>query len=140
MSKSTIKTFKHNVWRSCARYIKVRDADANGYCTCCTCGKRMLWTDPDCNAGHFIGGRTNSVLFDETIIHAQCAFKCNKFGGGMPWDYEQFMMKKYGFSYDELEEIKNHRHQIKKYTMEELKEIKKSFDSEFERIKKEKGL
>lgn len=137
--KSTIKTYKHTVWASFARFIKIRDTDRAGVCYCCTCGKGMSWSSPDCNAGHFIGGRTNSVLFDETIVHAQCS-RCNNYGGGKPWDYEQFMMKRYDYDYGTLEEIKARRHQIKKYTMEDLKDLKKHFDKEFERIKKEKGL
>lgn len=100
----------------------------------------MWWEDRDCNAGHFIGGRKNAVLFDETIVHAQCGVKCNKYGGGMPWDYEQFMMKKYGYTYAQLEDIKLKRNQEKQYKLYELKELKQYFDAEFERIRKEKGL
>lgn len=139
MSKSTIKTFKHSVWKSFAKYIKMRDADKLGRCVCCTCGIYKPWNDPEVNAGHFIGGRTNSVLFDETIVHPQCS-RCNCFYGGRPWDYEQFMIKRYGYNYETLEEIKCRRNIIKKYTMEELKDLKKHFDGEFERIRKEKGL
>lgn len=139
MGKSTVKTFKHSVWKSFALYIKMRDANAAGVCFCCTCQKGMAWNDMECNAGHFIAGRSNAILYDETIVHAQCS-RCNNYGGGKPWDYEQFMIKQYGHSYEDLEEIKMRRHQIKKYTLEELKDLKKHFDTEFNRLKEEKGL
>lgn len=138
MSKSTIRTYKKTVWTSFANYIKARDSQ-NGYCECCTCSKIMWWNDPECNAGHFLAGRGNSVLFDETIVHAQCS-RCNNYGGGMPWDYEKFMMKRYGYDYQILEEIKSRRHIVKKFTMEDLKAEKKHWEMEFNRIKKEKGI
>jgi hypothetical protein len=139
VSKSTLKTYKKTVWVSFAKYIKARDAGKDGMCQCCTCGKFLAWNDAQTHAGHFIGGRNNAVLFDEGIVHAQCS-GCNKYGGGKPWDYEQFMMNRYGYDYGTLEEIKARRNQVKKYTMDELKALNRHYSSEFERIKKEKGL
>lgn len=139
MGRSTISSYKKTVWKSFARYIKVRDCSPFGNCLCCTCSKQLRWDDAQLHAGHFLAGRGNAVLFDEVIVHSQCS-GCNKYGGGKPWEYEEFMRRKYGYSWDELEEIKLRRHQVKKYTMEELKELKKHYEVEFNRIKKEKGL
>lgn len=139
MGKSTVKTYKHSVWKSFARYIKMRDANKNGYCVCCTCSKAMMWESPDCQAGHFVAGRSANILFDETVVHAQCS-ACNNYGGGKVWEYGQFMRKKYGMSIEDLDELQARKHIVKKYSMEELKDLKKHFDTEFNRIKEEKGL
>lgn len=140
MAKSTLSTYMDNtVWPWFAKFIKARDADKDGWVSCCTCGKKMRWNDSDCNAGHLVPGRTNKIIFDEQIVHGQCVY-CNKFKAGAVWEYVQFMRKKYGLSYEEIEEMQNRKHVIKKFTKEELKELKNVFKSEFERISKEKGL
>lgn len=141
MSKSTIKTYKHTVWDAFSLYIRARDANQLGYCFCCTCGKQLYWKSSDCHAGHFIPGRGGMVLYDETVVHAQCS-NCNnpRRGGGRYLDYEDFMRKKYGYTWEQLQDIKIKRHQTKKFTMEELKELKKYFEAEFNRIQLEKGL
>lgn len=139
MSKSTVKTYKHTVWGACSKYIKMRDADNKGYVKCCTCPKVLYWNSEDLNAGHFIPGHNNSTYFNEKIIHGQCVW-CNFGGGGMQYEYGKFMKRTYGYDEATLDEMQTWRHQIKKHTIEDLKELKKYFDSEFERIKKEKGL
>ena len=81
MSKSTVGTYKKNtVWPSFARMIKARDADSEGWVICCTCPKVMWWDSPECQAGHFVAGRGNTVLFDDRLVHGQCNF-CNMSGG-----------------------------------------------------------
>lgn len=139
MAKSTTKTYKQTVWRFCATYVKLRDADKMGFCLCCTCTKVMPYNDPECQAGHFIPGHNNTTYFDTSIIHAQCT-DCNLGGAGMHWRYGQFMKKKYGHTDEILEEMQTWRHKTKKVTLDELKELKKWFDDESNKLRKEKGL
>ena len=137
--KSTAKTYKKTVWVSFARYIKVRDADYDGWVKCCTCPKRLRYDDSGLNAGHFISGHNNTTLFNEAIVHGQCV-DCNLGGQGMQYEYGKFMMAKYGYDQATLDEMQTWRHKVKKVTLEELKDLKVYFDSEYERIKKEKGI
>lgn len=139
MSKSTVKTYKHTVWASCAKYIKVRDANRLGWCKCCTCNKEIFWNDPNTQAGHFIPGHNNTTYFEEKIIHAQC-YVCNHHGRGEQLLYALFMKKTYGYDDATLEEMRYWKSKVKKFTMTELKELKQYFDNEFERIRKEKSL
>ncbi len=139
MAKSTLKSFKNTVWKSCAAYIKLRDADSNGMVACCTCNRIMSIYDQICNAGHFIPTRNNTVLFDDHLIHSQCS-DCNCGGSGEQYRYGLFMAKKYGHSEEVLEEMQSLRHRVKKITMADLKEIKKRFDDEIIRLTYEKGL
>lgn len=139
MSKSTLKTYINNtVWPEFARFIKARDANNEGWIRCCTCNKSLRWNDSECNAGHLVSGRSNNVIFDEQIVHGQCA-GCNNYKSGAVWEYTQFMRKK-GHSYEEIEEMQNRKNVIKKYTKEELKDLKKYYKAEADRLIKEKGL
>lgn len=139
MAKSTIKTYKAGVWYEFSLYIRSRDSDNNGICTCCTCGKKMFWSGVECQAGHFVPGRTNNILFDERIVHSQCS-RCNEYLGGNHWEYRKFMKSKYGYSDEILEEFHSLKHVIKQFTLEELKVMKKSFIEMRIRICKEKTL
>lgn len=71
VSKSKAKA---NAWREFSRFIRTRDAIATTGDTdtliCCTCGKLIPFKQAQ--AGHFIAGRTNALLFDEDIVHGQC--------------------------------------------------------------------
>ena len=46
-------------------------------------------------AGHFIPGREDSILFDPACVHAQC-YRCNVKRSGEWVKYFRFMEKKYG--------------------------------------------
>ena len=139
MSKSTANTYADNsVWPEFARMIKARDANKDGLCRCCTCGKMVYWKGQDCNAGHLSPSRSHNILFDEQVVHAQCV-SCNKFKSGAQWEYVQFMRSK-GYSYDEIEEMQNRKNIYKKFIKEDLKDLKKMFRAEADRIIKEKGL
>lgn len=139
MSKSTVKTYKKTVWKSCATYIKYRESSSNGTVKCVTCPKILSIYDQDCQAGHFIPGRGNSVLFDDAHIFPQCA-ECNCWGGGRQFLFGVFLKNKYGYNDQVLKEMQSLRHKIIKYSMEELKELKNSYDLEINRLKKSKGL
>lgn len=134
---SSYKRF--TLWPVFSKYIKVRDADQDGWVTCCTCPKRFRWDDSSLNAGHFVPGHNNTTYFDETIVHGQCA-DCNCAGSGEQYAYGRFMKERYGHSEAQLDDIRALRYKTKKVTLEELKELKVYFYAEFLRIKSEKGL
>lgn len=139
MPHSTVRSYKKTVWKSFALYIKVRDSSDFGECICATCGKFMRWNEPDCQAGHFVSGRGANVLFDEELVYAQCS-GCNLYGNGKTWEFGRFLMNKFGYDYATLDELQNRKHTTKKYTMQELKDLKNHYDTECARIRKEKGL
>jgi hypothetical protein len=139
MAKSTVGTYKHTVWKSCATYVKLREANSKGEVKCVTCPTILSIYDQNCNAGHFIPQRGNSVLFDDAHIFPQCV-GCNCGGSGEQFKYGQFLKKKYGYSDQELEEMQSLRHKVRKFTLDELKEIKRSYDEESDKLRKEKGL
>lgn len=71
-----------------SKYIRLRDAlkttGTDHSAKCVTCD--YVYPIKEMDAGHALSGRNNSILFDETIIYAQCR-TCNRVGGGQ---YEAF--------------------------------------------------
>jgi hypothetical protein len=68
-------------------------------------------------AGHFIPGRHNSVIYDERNVHPQC-YACNVMMHSNPIKYFRFMQQTYG---DEvIEELERIDRQMKQFTPAEL--------------------
>lgn len=82
----SLSSLKKKAWDLLSKCIR-GEACFAGYCPCYTCDKVMEFKDAQ--AGHAIGGRHNSVLFDEEIIRPQC-MACNIFKRG---NYQIFITK-----------------------------------------------
>jgi hypothetical protein len=130
------KALKDKAWKMFALYIKVRDSNAEGICTCCTCGKEMAFDDQDNNAGHFVAGRNLSILFDEKIVHSQCS-KCNLFLNGSQGKYFLFMKSK-SYSDEDLEQMLTVHHPPKQIKDFQYIEMIKSYYEIIKKIMNEK--
>lgn len=88
---------KKDLCRIFSAYVRMRDClEATGTLDngiCCTCGKS--YPIKKLQAGHFIPGRMDSILFEPTCVHAQC-YRCNMRRQGEWVKYYRFMQKKYG--------------------------------------------
>lgn len=98
------KSAAHNTcWKNFSRYIRLRDAirttGTMTHAKCITCG--ALHPIEDMDAGHMIPGRTNGILFDETIVFAQCQ-DCNWEGGGEKQMFKEVMVKRHGEDWYDL--------------------------------------
>ena len=82
-SKTPNAKAKQRAWAAFSLYIRTRDPK------CVTCGADSK------QAGHFIDGRNNAVLFSEEGVHGQCAM-CNVYLHGNKLKYWVFMEKTYG--------------------------------------------
>src|ERR1700676_924657 len=88
---------KKKAWKEFSIYIRTRDClittgDPNqGICV--TCNRQFGFKQ--LQAGHWIGGRNNAVLFSEQGVHAQCG-GCNGPLDGNPIKYWLYMEKAYG--------------------------------------------
>lgn len=124
-----------DVWMS--KYIRLRDADENGYCRCITCGKIMFWQDGHkCQNGHYIGRESMNTRFDEMNCHAQC-FDCNCNHQGYQRDYEQALIKIYGEK--AVEQLNCRGHLLRKFEVFELKAIADYYRKRFNELKKIKN-
>ena len=71
-----------------SKYIRLRDADQEGYCRCATCGEKTHWTK--IQAGHFISRKHYATRWDERNVHAQCV-ACNVFRYGEQYKYSLYL-------------------------------------------------
>jgi hypothetical protein len=106
--KPSVSQTKKKVWVQFSIFIRTRGADSEGWNTCVTCGVRKFWRD--LQAGHFIRGRLNATLFNETGVWPQC-YGCNVGAQGNVVLYYKWMLARFGQgTIDRLIEQNNHTH------------------------------
>jgi len=113
---------KDKAWRSFSDYIRTRDSlkttSTLTRCVCITCGKTVPYKR--IHAGHGIGGRTNSILFDEKLVNGQCD-SCNVFHGGEYEIYASKLIEMYGI--DMYNEFLAKKKRTVKYTTQDYIDI-----------------
>ena len=130
----SIQKLKDEVWTIFSEYIRKRDClrTTGGleWGRCITCGLPFKYAE--LQAGHFIPGRHNSILFEETCVHAQC-YRCNVPMGGEPLKYRREIIKLYGEDYDlKLEE---QAMETRKFSREELEGMKAHYRQKIKELK-----
>ena len=102
MSRKTPRT---KAWDAFSIYIRTKDSVGN-LNTCITCGiMKPIKGRGVIQAGHFVPGRTNAILFDERGVHPQC-YGCNMGKQGNPIKYYKWMLANYGQKViDELDRL-----------------------------------
>ncbi len=130
---------KHKMKRSPADdafslFIRLRDSDENGFCTCCSCGKILYYKDLDC--GHFVNRQHKSLRFSEINCNAQCKY-CNGDEGNSV-GYSRFLIAKYGA--DILDKLEIEKKKTLHLTAFDEAEIAKFYRAKVRELKKQKGL
>jgi hypothetical protein len=123
--RETISSLKKKAWTAFSRYIRLRDGlktmGSTEYGKCITCGEVVpLWTRGGMQAGHFIDGRSASILFDEDLVHGQCS-RCNLYKSGNKDAYTPIMIDRYGL--ERVQEMWRQKNIIHRWTKEELNNI-----------------
>jgi len=132
LRKSEKKRLKDKVWKVFSLYIRTKFAK-NGIVACYTCDKQMPIHLSQ--AGHAIGGRTNSVLFDEEIVRPQCR-RCNIFLGGNYPVFVTKLIKENGLEWWE-KKLRDSK-KVKKFTVSELKDLLEYYTKKLERLNETK--
>jgi hypothetical protein len=97
VKKDKLSTHKKKAWTQFSIYIRTRDCINStgnidrGFCVSCS----KVFPFSSLQAGHFIDGRRNAVLFSELGVNSQC-YACNISKHGNKIDYWQFMEGKHG--------------------------------------------
>jgi len=140
--KSDLDKAKTKCWKTFSIYIRTRDCIrfkqslTEGICVTC----KRPYPFKQLQAGHFIGGRMNSVLFDERIVYTQC-YSCNgnpPFGkGGNYVEYFLFMMNSEGYTKEQLEEFNNLKFRTVIYKPFELLAMADLFKDKTKKLKAE---
>lgn len=131
MRKVTKTGVKKKAWVAFSKYIRVRDCiKTTGFPDkgqCVTCGRFFPFSE--LQAGHAIGGRNNSILFDEELVNAQCR-GCNSYGNGKYAEYSVWFIEKYGLK--RWEEKVKRSEEIVKYSLEDYEDIFKKYTKKLE--------
>ena len=100
VKEPTLTGMRAKLWPIFSRYIRMRDClEATGTIThgvCCTCGRG--YPTGKLQAGHFIPGRADSILFEPTCVHSQC-YRCNVLRQGEWVKYFRYMEDKCGLEH-----------------------------------------
>ena len=134
--KTTITQAKKKAWTVFSRYIRKRGAwqlpSGQWVNYCVTCREQRPITGVGClQAGHFIAGRGNAVLYNETCVHPQC-YVCNVRKSGMWVEYDEFMRETYGD--DETDVIKRLRFAVHKRSVLDHQDVEAYFKKKLEEI------
>tara|TARA_R100001510_G_C7638664_1_gene196484 strand:- start:178 stop:579 length:402 start_codon:yes stop_codon:yes gene_type:complete len=99
-----------------SQYIRLKNADQDGYCTCVTCGKKGFWEKDNIHAGHFISRKHYATRWNEKNVHPQCSY-CNTYQYGEQYKYSLFLGSKLS------EDLFCQSNIITKFTNNEIKEM-----------------
>ena len=120
---------KELAWQAFSKYIRTRDCIRfNGSLetgTCVTCNKSFPLKS--LQAGHFVSGRNDAVLFNEEVVHTQCIV-CNVMKGGMYAEYAVFMLKQ-GYTQEQIEDFIKLKQSPLKYDVDYFISIKNDYNS-----------
>lgn len=128
---------KKAAWDACSAYVRTRDclrfsgrAD-EGYCVSCSPldpTQGILRPYKELQAGHFVAGRGNTVLFDTRLIYSQCK-GCNmnppNGKGGNYVEYFVFMEKEWGRN--KIDEFRSLKAETRPYKIHDFLRIEQEF-------------
>jgi len=120
----TLTWYKKKTWDAFSVSIRQRGMDDYGFNRCITCGVRKHWKE--LQAGHFIPGRHNAILFEERGVHPQC-YHCNVGLKGNPRKYDAFMRKTYGAKV--IKELERLDTTERKFTPQELIDLRAKYEA-----------
>lgn len=129
------QNLKYKLDRIFSEFVRLRDADANGYCRCISCGKIKRWKEMDC--GHYINRKHMSTRYNEMNCNAQCRH-CNRFDEGNMQGYRRTLVRMYGEqNVLHLEALKN---ETRKFSDGEYIILINHYKELVSSMKKEKGI
>lgn len=129
MGKKSVSSLKRKADQIVSQYIRLRDADSNGYLDCITCGKTLYWKEA--HAGHFVSRRVNTLRYEELNISGQCP-KCNTYGAGEQYAYAKALDLKFGKG--TADSLHKRRFETHKFTIGELETLIEEYK---EKVKEE---
>ncbi len=137
MAKTAKQLAKEKAWKAFSRYIRTRDClrftDTTTEGQCVTCNR--FYPFERLQAGHFIPGRGNTVLFNEDVVYSQCA-GCNlnppRGKGGNYIEYFLFMEREWGR--EKLDEFVALKHDTKIYKIHDFIAIKELYENKTQEL------
>ncbi len=116
MKKVSVSYYKKKLDALFSTYIRMRNADINGYTNCYTCGVKKHYKELQC--GHFAPRQYLTTRYDEINCQTQC-YACNMLYNGQPSRFAINLERDYGEG--TVKHIDSLRHVVTKYFPYELK-------------------
>lgn len=129
------KTLKIILDKVFSDFIRLRDSDNYGMCSCISCGKKEFWTLVDC--GHYEDRAHMGTRYSEKNCNAQCR-DCNRFNDGNREGYTRGLISKYGISV--IGELETKRNALNKMSRIDYQIAIDHYREEVSKLKREKGL
>jgi len=114
--KVSVSKYKKKLDSLFSIFIRIRNADAEGFTNCYTCGVRKHYKELQC--GHFAPRQYLSLRYDEINCQTQC-YACNMLYNGQPSAFAERLNMQFGP--DTASSIERRRKDITKYFPYELK-------------------
>ena len=133
-----VRWWKKKAWDEFSIFIRLRDAlnttGRQDFLVCCSCGKTYPAFGKGCaQAGHFVPGRKNAILFDERNVHGQC-YNCNHTLKGNWPGYMKFMLVRYGREI--VDELLHLNKTVRKYGTVELEEMRDAYKKKAKELRR----
>jgi hypothetical protein len=93
--KPTVSKLKKKLDAIFSKYVRLSNADKNGYVKCYTCGVKKYWEKDGMQAGHFMSRKHTSTRFDEQNVKPQC-YSCNCHFYGRQFVFGKNLDKEFG--------------------------------------------
>ena len=118
----TLSWWKKKADKYFSLYIRMLNADKDGFVVCITCGAIKHWKEMQ--NGHYIPRNHLSTRFDTRNCAVQCP-GCNVFGGGKHDLFALALISKYGK--DILTELNEQKNKSVKYTIANYQDMIDSY-------------
>lgn len=129
VKKITATQAKKKAWLVFSKWLKYKYLRDDGMVECYTCGS--LYPLEKIQTGHAIGGRNNSILFEEALVRPQCVI-CNVFKRGRYATFTYKLIKEIGI--EEYEKLVEQSQQVVQYKVADFQEIEKKYKEKLESL------
>ena len=100
---------RDDAWGWLSKYVRLKDADPDGFSTCYTCERKYFWKELDC--GHYNHGHNKPSYLEENNVRPQC-FSCNQPKSGVLDVYSLKLIDEIGR--EAVDELVRLSHEVKK--------------------------
>lgn len=108
-----------------SQYVRLSNADKDGYCACITCNRKYYWKN--IQAGHFMSRKHYSTRWDIRNVKPQCV-GCNMFKNGEQYKYSIFLGTELS------NELYLQSNKIVKFTNNEIEEMIDRYSKELKKL------
>ena len=131
--KPTVSKLKKKLDTIFSKYVRLSNADKNGYVKCYTCGVKKYWEKDGMQAGHFMSRKHTATRFNEQNVKPQC-YSCNCHFYGRQFIFGKNLDKEFGEG--TADALLQKSRQTQKNTVIDLQELIELYSNKLENLVK----